>query len=226
MSSNVLRHLYVVRMIRARPRLFVAAAAGIAVTGVLPHTLASNLITRLLIGWNTGAWLYIALAGLMMATSTAERTRHRARAQDEGRVVIITLVMVAAIASLAAIVVQLATVKEIRGALRYAHLALAASTILSSWAFTQVMFALHYAHDYFVALINKRPPGIDFPGGEPPDYTDFLYLSFVIGTSAQTADVSFTSRAMRRTALAHCVLSFVFNTTVLALTINMAAGLF
>jgi uncharacterized membrane protein len=115
--------------------------------------------------------------------------------------------------------------KNMQGGLKYAHIALAALTIVSSWAFTHLMFALHYAHDYYVARAKGLPGGLDFPGESAPDYGDFVYFSFVIGTSGQTADVSFTSKSMRRIGLVHCVLAFAFNTTVLALTINIAAGL-
>jgi uncharacterized membrane protein len=220
------RHNFFIRLIRARPRLFVSAAAGLSVTVLLPEWLASHEITRLIVGWNAGAWLYVVLAGTMMARSSPDRMRHRARLQDEGQLLILTLVIVAAVASLAAIVAELAVVKEMRGTLRYAHIGLAAVTIVSSWTFTHIIFALHYAHDYYVAHINGKPTGIDFPDDKAPDYGDFLYLAFVIGTSAQTADVSFTSKPMRRIALVHCVLAFIFNTFVLALTINIAASLF
>jgi uncharacterized membrane protein len=87
------------------------------------------------------------------------------------------------------------------------------------------MFALHYAHDYYARVIRGEPGGLAFPGGEAPDYGDFLYFACVIGTSAQTADVGFTCRQMRRTGLVHCVLAFFFNTTLLALTINIASSL-
>ena len=88
------------------------------------------------------------------------------------------------------------------------------------------MFALHYAHDYYANLAQAPHGGLDFPGGQLPDYGDFLYFACVIGTSGQTADVSFTSRRMRRTGTVHCVLAFFFNTTLIALTINIASGLF
>jgi uncharacterized membrane protein len=136
------------------------------------------------------------------------------------------MVVVAAIASLAAIIAELAVAKDMTGSLKYAHIALAFLTILSSWAFTHTMFALHYAHNYYVAVSNNKPAGLAFPEQDVPDYGDFLYFSCVIGTSGQTADVSFTSTSMRRIGLIHCVLAFVFNTTVLALTINIAASLF
>ena len=121
---------------------------------------------------------------------------------------------------------ELATAQDMAGAERSAHIGLAVLTIVSSWAFTQVMFALHYAHDYYSAVARGRAGGLAFPHENAPDYADFLYFAFIIGTSAQTADVSFTSRAMRRTGLVHCVLAFFFNTTLLALTINIASGLF
>jgi uncharacterized membrane protein len=151
--------------------------------------------------------------------------RKRALLQDEGRFIILALVITAAIMSLGAIVAELAVVKEMHGQLRYAHIALAVLTIVSSWAFTQVMFAVHYAHDYYTNVERGRPGGLDFPGGQAPDYGDFLYFACIIGTSAQTADVNLSTRAMRRTGLVHCVLAFFFNTTLLALTINIASSL-
>jgi uncharacterized membrane protein len=88
------------------------------------------------------------------------------------------------------------------------------------------MFALHYAHDFYMTDQHGTHGGLEFPGEPAPDYADFLYFACIIGTSAQTADVSFTSRKMRRNGIVHCVLAFFFNTTLLALTINIASGLF
>jgi uncharacterized membrane protein len=162
----------------------------------------------------------------MMFRSSHERMRTRALQQDEGRILILTLVVAAAIASLAAIVCELSVAKDIHGSLRYEHIALAATTLFSCWAFTQMMFALHYAHDYYAADLRGSPGGLDFPGGHAPDYGDFLYFACVIGTSGQTADIGFTTRTMRRTGLVHCVLAFFFNATLLALMINIASSLF
>jgi uncharacterized membrane protein len=209
----------------ARPRLFISAMVGAITVFLLPESLAQHDITRLIIGWNVGACLYLLLAIRMMFWSSHERMRTRALLQDEGRIIILSLVVMTAIMSLGAIVAELAVVKDMHGSLRYAHVALAVLTILTSWAFTQVMFALHYAHDYYAAEARGGPGGLSFPGGHAPDYGDFLYFACVIGTSGQTADVSFTSRSMRRTGLVHCVLAFLFNTTLLALTINIASGL-
>lgn len=162
----------------------------------------------------------------MMFWSSRERMKTRALTQDEGRLLVLGLVVLAAVMSLGAIVAELAVAKDLHAGSRYSHVGLAVLTILSSWAFTQVMFALHYAHDYYSAESRGAAGGLEFPGGHAPDYGDFLYFSCVIGTSGQTADVSFTSRTMRRTGMVRCVLAFFFNTTLLALTINIASGLF
>lgn len=214
-----------ISVILSRPRLFTSILAGVLVSVFLPESLALHEITRAIIGWNVGAWLYLMLAARMVFWTSHEKMRTRAIAQDDGKFVVLGMVVVAAIASLGAIVAELAVVKDMHGMLRYAHMALAVLTILSSWAFTQVMFALHYAHDFYVSKERGNHGGLEFPGVTAPDYSDFLYFSCVIGTSGQTADVSFTSRAMRRTGLVHCVLAFFFNTTLVALTINIASGL-
>lgn len=214
-----------IRVIAARPRLSICTLLGAVTVLALPESWAVHDITRLIIGWNVGACAYLALATRMMFWSSHERMRVRALQEDEGRIIVLALVVVAALVCLGAIVAELSVAKDMVGVERYAHVALAALTIFSSWAFTQVMFALHYAHDYYAAEARGGPGGLAFPGGHAPDYGDFLYFSCVIGTSGQTADVSFTSRMMRRTGLVHCVLAFFFNTTLVALTINIASGL-
>jgi uncharacterized membrane protein len=214
-----------IRLILARPRLLSCILIGLLAGFFLPEVLVQRTMTRVIIGWNVGAGLYLLLAARLMFWSTHERMRTRALQQDEGRIAVLVLVIAAAIMCIGAIVAQLAIVKDMHGMLRYAHIALAGLTIASSWAFTQVMFALHYAHDYYVTEVHGEHGGLDFPGGHPPDYGDFLYFASVIGTSGQTADVSFTNRKMRRTGMVHCVLAFFFNTTLVALTINIASGL-
>jgi uncharacterized membrane protein len=214
----------IVRVVRARPRLFSSALVGLVTALALP-TAPLAAVTRHLIGWNVGVVLYLVLAAHMMFGSARHRVRERALLEDEGRIIILFLVVMAAIMSLGAIVVELGVAKDLAALERQSHIALVALTIVSSWAFIQVMFALNYAHDYYVAQTRGFSGGLEFPGGHAPDYADFLYFSCVIGTSGQTADVSFTSRAMRRTGLVHCVLAFFFNTTLLALTINIASGL-
>lgn len=214
------------RMMRARPRIFIATAAAIAVGFFLPTDWASHTVTRLLVAWNAGACLYVLLAAIMMTRSSQHHMRQRAQFQDDGQLVILVLVIVSGIASLVAIAAELAVVKDMHGLIKIAHITLAGVTVLSSWAFIQVMFAVHYAHDYYAALSHGRPAGLQFPDDEQPTYGDFFYFASVIGTSGQTADVSFTSRHMRRIGSVHCILAYLFNTTVLALLINIGASMF
>jgi len=218
------RH-FLMRQLQARPRLFTSIVAGVLAGLLLPGSLELHRITRLIVAWNVTAVLYVVLAAVMMLRATPAQIRRRAQLQDEGQFVILAVVAVAAVASLVAIVAELSVSKSMLGMNRYAHIGLSALTILSSWAFTHTMFALHYAHDYYGCLSGTSKGGLSFPGDEQPDYGDFMYFAFVIGTSGQTADVDFTSRAMRRVGLLHCVLAFLFNTTVLALMINIAASL-
>jgi uncharacterized membrane protein len=218
-------HTSPVLALRSRPRLVLCTFVGLASWWFLPYFLDVHAVTRFIVSWNAGAGLYLLLAAVMMFSSTHERMRQRALKQDDGKKVILALVACSALVCLGTIVMELAVAKGDHGSLRVVHISLAALTVFTSWAFTQVMFALHYAHDYYIAVSQGHPGGLEFPGGHPPDYGDFLYFACVIGTSGQTADVSFASRSMRRTGLLHCVLAFFFNTTLVALTINIASGL-
>jgi uncharacterized membrane protein len=214
------------RLVLARPRLFFSVLVGALVALLLPSTSVPLLVTRIIVGWNVGAVLYLLLALKMMFGSSHAQMRSRAVLEDEGSKMVLVLVVTAALMCIGAIVVELSLAKDMGGAPRYAHIGLVGLTIATSWAFTHTMFALHYAHDYYLTAMHGQHGGLEFPGGEAPDYGDFLYFSLVIGTSAQTADVSITNRTMRRTGTLHCVLSFFFNTSLLALGINIASGFF
>jgi uncharacterized membrane protein len=218
--NRFIRHLY------ARPRLFIAAVVAMLVGLLLPVSAATHLVTRSLIAWNTGAMLYVVLAAAMMVRSSTQKMRYRAQIQDDGQLTILILCCMAAVASLAAMAFELVVAKDMHGFLKGAHVALAGVTVLTSWAFIQVMFALHYAHAYYSAACHGRPVGLRFPDDDHPDYGDFFYFSAIIGTSGQTADVPFVSKSMRRIGSLHCILAYLFNTTVLAMLINIAASLF
>jgi uncharacterized membrane protein len=215
-----------VHVFQVRPRLYIVIVLGVLAGLLLPTGVASQPVTRWLIAWNFGAGLYIALAAAMMIRSSQEHMRHRAQLQDDGKYAILGLTVIAAIASLVAIAFELAVVKDLHGWQRGAHIALAGLTVLSSWSFIQIMFTLHYAHDYYLAACHGHKPGLAFPDDADPDYGDFFYFSAVIGTSGQTADVSFVTKPMRRIGSLHCILAYLFNTTVLALLVNIGAGLF
>lgn len=218
------------RLFVGRRRLIVSIAVAIVVY-FAEATTAWEAATRILIAWNTGTVLYIgwSLVGISLATSTS--IRWRASITDEGRFAILILVSIAAIAAIGAIFAQLTITKDLKGLDKGLHLGLAGLTILSAWVFIHLSYALHYAHEYFdeaKACDGEKPDlkgGVNFPGTDEPDYWDFMYFSFIIGVAAQTADVSITSKAIRRTSLAHSILSFFFNSAILALTINIASGL-
>ena len=217
--------LPVVRHVRHRPRLFIALVAG-----VLAFWLGSLWIPRLttaaLIGWNTCTLLYLAMAMETMFNAGHERMQKRALLHDDGEGVILLLSIVAATLSFVAIVAELATTKDARGVLKAMHIGLSGLTLLTSWAFIHTAFAFHYAHGYYARGDQAtHTPCLIFPNTEQPHYTDFLYFSFIIGTSGQTADVSFATTVIRRVGTVHCILAYLFNATVLALMINIAASL-
>jgi uncharacterized membrane protein len=230
MSTNTFFHRHrILRHVLGRPRLFLCAAIGLLSLTALPMQWRAE--TRFLSAWNLGVLLYIASAIHLMVRADPARMRRLAQLTDESRFVVLVLAIFAAVASIVAIVAQLAVSKDMTGINKALHLGLAGLTIVSSWTFIQVIFAQHYAHEYFIERASEKDlpeelrGGVTFPGTANPDFLDFLYFSFVIGVASQTADVSICSRPMRRVALIHCVLAFFFNTTVLALTINIAAGL-
>ena len=205
-------------IVGVRPRLFISFGVGVVVTLGLAIAGHWPLATRLLIAWDIFLALYLVLAAHLMSQADTAGIRQRAALEDEGRWTILVLTVAAALASLAAIFWELGS----STGRRPAHVALAAATILLSWAFIQTIFALHYAHEYYDG---EAGGGMAFPGGDAePDYWDFVYFAVVIGMTSQVSDVGVTSKRIRRTVAAHGVVSFIFNAALLALTINMVAS--
>jgi uncharacterized membrane protein len=205
------------RVVYARPRTFISIAIGMVAFFVLPGSL--RLVTRLLIGWDIFTALYLVLAFVMMSRCGIVHIRRSAVLQDDGRFLMLLVTALGAFASIAAILFELGP--DQRGS---PQLALATVTIALSWAAVHTTFALHYAHDYYRGA---APGGLQFPSGdqhEDADYWDFVYFSFVIGMTAQVSDVGITDKTIRRTATAHGVISFVFNTALVALMVNIAAS--
>jgi uncharacterized membrane protein len=216
------------RIIEARPRLFICLAISIVVGLVQPHDW--QLATRLLVAWNGAVILYLILGARMMMQADKLSIRRRAQLTDDGKYAFLALSILAAIASFAAIVLELTGAKDLTGSAKGAQITLVAATIVSSWFFVHLTFTLHYAHEYFADELRTPDPtdvrgGLIFPGTKDPHYLDFLYFSYIIGVASQTADVATSSQTMRALALVHGILSFFFNTTILALTINIAASL-
>jgi uncharacterized membrane protein len=163
----------------------------------------------------------------MAAGASQASMRGRAALEDEARWVFLALVAGAAFFSMFAILGLMREAKAAGGTAMLIEGILAGLTIVLSWLLAHTVFAVHYAHDYFNDLAENLPPGLDFPSEkDDPDYWDFLYFSFVIGMTAQVADVRVLTQRWRRLVLAHGLLSFLFNTVVLALSINLLAGFF
>ena len=211
-------------ILKAQPRFFTAALVGVLFWLLLPGEWLPS--TRRLVAWDSATGLYLTMAFVMMARSSIDRIRYRAMMQDEGQIVILALTIIAALVSLAGVVAQMTTAKALHGHTEWQHIALAGLTVLLSWSLTHTMFAVHYAHEFYDGPDDERTPGLEFPGHEPPDYWDFVYYSFVIGTACATADINVISKTMRRLTTLHCVVAFFFNTTVLALMVNIGAGFF
>ena len=211
MSTQSFVQLAFFRFFAARPRLFISIVLGFLCFLLIPDAVADRDMTKALIAWNAGVLFYLALTAYMMFSSTHDKMNHRALKQDEGKFLILIFVALSVFFALGAIINQLSAVKDMHGSLRAAHIGLTILTILTSW--------------FYSSKIKTGDGGLIFPNDDLPDYADFLYFSFIIGTSAQTADINLSSKKMRRTSMAHCILAFFFNTTLLALTINIASGL-
>lgn len=210
----------IIRIIRARPRLFVSALFGLIVVAILLG--AMWVPTRLLVGSDVGVALYLIAVYQLVASGDEKRMRHWAAIEDEGRYGILILTVAAALASLGAIIALLGNSHG--GNRDSMQLGLATLTILLSWAFIHTIFAFHYAHEYYGERGGNKKSGLNFPGDNQPDYWDFVYFSFVIGMTSQVSDVAVSSNLIRRTVAAHGIVSFLFNAALLALTVTIAAS--
>lgn len=209
-------------MVRSRPHLSAALVAGI-VTGLLLSG-QYRLVTKALIGWNVMVWSYLAFMTWLMTHASHAKVRTIAQQEDRGAVVILVIMSIAAVASLAAIILELSAIKELTlgdRALRYGFTGL---TVFGSWLLVAVLFTFHYARMFYGSPLERR--ALCFPDKEEhPDYWDFLYFSFTIAVALQTSDVLVMNRSMRKTVLAQSVLSFLFNAAILGFSINIAASL-
>jgi uncharacterized membrane protein len=209
------------RFVRLHSRLLIAVIAGIVIAA-LPLPLRPT--TRVLLGWDFGVALYVVLIQIVMSRCNIDRIRRRAAEEDEGAIAILFLSIAATLASLVAIVFELGAAKQGLNHGSALPVLLAGATILLSWAFVHTIFALHYAHEYYGERRDGAIGGLNFPDDKQPDYLDFLYFSLVIGMTSQVSDVAITSKAIRRIASIHGVLSFFFNVSVLALTVNIVSN--
>ena len=210
------------KIARTRPRLISAIVAGISVGLAFPWQW--NPVMRALIGWNVTVWFYLCLMGWLMMRASHVKVRNIAEQEDKSAVVILVIMSIAAIVSIAAIILELSTVKSLSFSHRLAHYAFTGFTVFGSWCLVATLFTFHYARIFYRSPIERR--ALSFPDKEENlDYWDFLYFSFTIAVAAQTSDVTVMSHSMRKTVLAQSILSFLFNVAILGLSINIAASL-
>lgn len=213
----------------AHHRLLIAGTLGLAAIAATPVA----LVMRILVGWNVFAATTLALCWLCILLAEPRTIVREARLQDGSRTAIFLFVIVASLASLLGVGLLLAQAKGWASGHAVTDGVLAGLTVASSWCLIHTIFALRYAHIFYQASDEPTPSttrgsgrGLDFPSEKHPDFLDFAYFAFVVGMTCQVSDVPVTSRRLRRLVLLHGVLAFVFNTVILALSINLAASLF
>jgi uncharacterized membrane protein len=203
------------------PRLWISLAAGCAIFFFLPGHW--SLLSRLLVCWNCGVALFLVLIFTWMTGLSAQQICSRYIEEDESAPIILVVVTIAALISLVAIVEPLATLKQVSGTDRVAHFALAALTLVNSWVLVPTMFTTRYADLFYSAADDDRP--LHFPETPMPVFWDFAYFSFTIAAACQTADVATLQAGVRKVVIAHTLISFLFNASILGFAINVTAGL-
>lgn len=214
----------------ARHRLLISLGLALLLFLLLGRL---QTVTRAVATWDVFAFCFLGLAGVAMGNATPEDIKRTANAQDSGRRFVFVFALVAACASLFAVLLLLRSAKGFKGLELVAHLGLSVLAVAGSWMLMHTTFAFRYAHMFYDdadGLNQDTQPddhvgGLDFPGKEQPDYLDFAYFSFVIGMTFQVSDVEISGRPIRRLALFHSLLSFAFNTMILALSVNVISGL-
>ena len=207
---------------RTHPRLSAAATLGIAVGILAP---ADSIIGKILFGWNAGVWTYLILMSWLVVRSKATDVKRIAEIEDENAGLVLFVVCIAAIASLAAITLELAGGKDLETTRKLLHYGFTALTVIGSWLLIGVIFSVHYARLFYTW--EGKEPALRFAEGlTTPNYWDFLYFSFTVGVAVQTSDVGVATRDLRKIVLAQSLIGFLFNTAILGFSINIAAGLF
>jgi len=203
-----------------------ACVIGLVAFFILPGAL--DLARRAVLAWDLGSAALLAMFVMLLLTEGDDEMMARnAAAQEEGEWTVFAITLAGVVMSFAALTRVLSVAKDMQGLERKLYFSAVALTLFLSWLVTQVVFALRYAHEYYERQpgASRVDGGLDFPGGLPPDYWDFLYFAMVLGMTFQVSDVQITSRKMRRLATVHGLIGFLFNTVIIALTVNIAASL-
>jgi len=221
---TILRRMRLPRFVAARPRLFIGLLVGVLAFPLLSHRLSAQ--TRAICAWDVGVIVFLALAAELFVTEPSDGMRRHAAAQQEGEWTIFWITVAVVVISLVAIIGEFSGTKDLPAGKRSLHIALVALTLFVSWLMTHVSFGMRYAHEFYTTSPGRIEVdgGLIFPGEPRPDYLDFLYFSLVLGMTFQVSDVQVTARTLRRLATVHGLLSFLFNTVIIALTVNIAAS--
>jgi uncharacterized membrane protein len=212
-----------------RPRLFAGTTTGIVVYLLLLGVNSISGRLRFILSWDIGVLVALALMLATLRHASPERICTIAARQVVGKWTVLGLTVIAASASLVVIAAEVPLIKTAAAqSEQIARLTLVVVTIVLSWALINTMFALHYAHDYYLGASGKdlsAQGGMVFPGTRPPSYGDFVYFSFTIGMTFQVSDVQITDPAVRQLAITQGIISFFYSTGILALTVNLVAGM-
>jgi uncharacterized membrane protein len=206
--------------ISARRRVLVSLAPGIA-AGLAVEAVTREAPTAALGGWDVAALVFVAWTWAAVWRLDQRASARRAEREDPTQGLADLVLLTAAVVSLAAVVLVLVTRQDGKGAAMTAGLALAAVSVVASWAVVHTVYALKYARLYYLG----PDGGIDFHGDHPPTYQDFAYLAFTVGMTFQVSDTEINSRAIRTTVLRQALLAYLFGAVILAATINLLAGL-
>ena len=214
------------RVLIGHRRTSLATLVGLIAFALLPAP--HGQAARMVLAWDggAGALLLMMTALLVRPVDNSAIARH-AEAQQEGEWTIFAITLMGVVVSFAALTKVLALAKAMQpGAEQDLYVGMVAATLLLSWLVTHMVFALRYAHEYYGRAEGalEVDAGLVFPGNQMPDYSDFVYFSLVLGMTFQVSDVQITSRKLRRLAALHGLIGFLFNTVIVALTVNIAAS--
>jgi uncharacterized membrane protein len=205
-----------------RPRFLVALGLGFCSFFLCPSHLSQ--ISKMLIAWNVAVWTYLTLVAWLLHGSSHESVKQVAEREDNSALTVLFILTCAATVSLIAIVFELSNVRAMSSEIRVLKYLFTGATVVGAWLLLATIFTFHYALLFYRSPKERRV--LQFPNHEEhPDYWDFLYFSFTIAVAMQTSDVAVMSRQVRKTVLAHSVLSFIFNAAILGFSINIAAGI-
>ena len=220
----------IILFISSRRHLLIAVLAGVGASMVIPGKALLILPgdkAHLVMSWDVGAAVFLILWAVTMIRTPIWHMPMRAKAQQDGEWTVFALTLAGIVASVVAIIIDFRGITNLKNEARDLHLGLVVATLLVSWLTMQLVFALRYAHEFYTVSdgSGQTDGGLDFPHEPEPDYFDFFYFGMVLGMTFQVSDVNITSRKIRRLATLHGFIGFLFNTVILALTVNIAASL-